>query len=113
MYTGDANEITLKDLEPATSYQLRVYAALPAHSPAGATLCRGEFTAPVTFETRACEPAQPDMPKMLAGAKKKNELGVRWQAPVDNGSKILSFTLEYQAVTHALSGILIYNFKIF
>lgn len=142
VYTGDANEITLKDLEPATAYRLRVFAALPAApatianaaaaastttasasssstsaaaaaanstpppaAPALLTLCRGEYTQAVSFETRACEPAQPEPPKAWPGAKKKNELGVRWQPPVDNGSKIVSYTLEYQPVTHPISGL--------
>lgn len=100
VYTGDANEITLKDLEPATSYQLRVYAALPSSSSSSA--CRGEFTPAVSFETRACEPSQPELPKLLA--KKKNELSIRWLAPSDNGSKITSYTLEYQPVSHPITG---------
>lgn len=91
VYTGDANEITLKDLKPNTAYSLRVHASLSSK-------CRGSYTNVVSFQTLSCAPDQPTPPK-LTGMKKKNELTLRWANPNDNGAKITNFTLEYQEVS--------------
>ena len=76
VYTGDANEITLKDLRPNTKYYLRVFASLTSK-------CRGDYTNAVCFQTLMCQPDQPAPPK-LTGTKKRN--------------KCSNFILEYQEV---------------
>ena len=86
VYTGDANEITLKDLKPNSVYFLRVFASLSVK-------VRGDHTEVVTFQTRIHEPEQPQPPKQTGG-KKKSELAFRWTNPNDNGSKILNYILE-------------------
>ncbi len=90
VYTGDANEITLKDLKPNTLYYLRVSASINQQF-------HSEHTPPVSFQTLSCQPDQPIGPKLI-GTKKKNELTLRWQNPNDNGSKIINYILEYQQV---------------
>jgi hypothetical protein len=91
VYTGDANEITLKDLRPNTKYLLRVYASIDRN-------CRGDYTNVVTFQT---EPYQPDQPYPVkqTGLKKKNEISLKWNSVNDNGSKIFNYILEMQEHT--------------
>lgn len=89
VYKGDAIEITLQDLCPFTVYYLRVFASLTSQF-------RGDYTEPVSFQTKACEPDRPAVPKLFA--RKKNEMTVRWTAANENGSKIVDFVLQYRQV---------------
>ncbi|CAF1539479.1 unnamed protein product [Adineta ricciae] len=86
VYCGDAIEITLKDLKPATEYHLKVCACIDS--------CKGEYTNPVPFTTEQCEPDRPSPPKLLGG-RLKNSLTLKWTATADNGSKITNYILEY------------------
>ncbi|CAF1622355.1 unnamed protein product [Adineta ricciae] len=86
VYCGDANEITLKDLKPATEYHLKVCACIDS--------CKGEYTNPVPFTTDQCEPDRPAPPKLL-GSRLKNSMTLKWTATADNGSKVLNYILEY------------------
>ncbi|UJR13965.1 hypothetical protein I4U23_000968 [Adineta vaga] len=86
VYCGDAIEITLKDLKPATEYHLKVCACIDS--------CKGEYTNPVPFVTEQCEPDRPTPPKLL-GSRLKNSLTLKWTATADNGSKISNYILEY------------------
>ncbi|CAF4746278.1 unnamed protein product, partial [Rotaria socialis] len=88
---GDANEITLKDLKPATEYHLKVCACIDS--------CKGEYIYPVPFTTEQCEPDRPLPPKLL-GSRLKNSLTLKWTAANDNGSKILNYILEYDEVCY-------------
>lgn len=90
VYTGDANEITLKDLKPNTKYFLRVFASLGQR-------CQSEYTDVLSFQTKEAEPDQPMPPKQV-GARKKNELTFRWTNPNDNGSKIFNYILEFKEI---------------
>ena len=92
VYSGDATEITLKDLRPASQYTLRVHASLSSQLH-GDSHC-------VQFQTRACEPDQPHAPKEAGSARKKNEINLRWNSVVDNGSKVLNYILECDEVSH-------------
>lgn len=86
VYTGDANEITLKDLRPNSKYFLRVYASLDRN-------CRGDYTCAVSFQTQPSQP-EPSTPPKQVGPKRKNEICVKWGSAIDNGSKILNYILE-------------------
>lgn len=88
VYTGDANEITLKDLRPNTKYFLRVFASLDNN-------CRGDYTSAVPFQTEPCQPDQPMAPKQT-GLKKKNEIALKWNSANDNGAKIINYILEFK-----------------
>jgi fibronectin type III domain-containing protein 3 len=95
VYSGDANEITLKDLKPNTKYFIRAFASLTRK-------CRGDYTAIVSFETKQFQPDPPSQPKMIS--KKKNEISLRWPTNSnDNGSKIINFILECQKIESNLS----------
>ncbi|XP_064639547.1 fibronectin type-III domain-containing protein 3A-like isoform X2 [Lineus longissimus] len=85
VYSGDATEITLQDLKPATEYHLRVSALLDD--------IKGDTTESVSFKTKACEPDAPSQPKLAS--RTKTMLQLKWSATSDNGSKIVSYVLEY------------------
>ena len=92
VYSGEANEITLKDLVANTQYFLRVSASLSQK-------CKSPTTEIVSFKTKTLQPDQPSAPKQV-GAKKKNELTIKWLEPNSNGSKIQNFILEYQEINN-------------
>jgi len=105
-FSGDANEITLKDLKPATEYHLKYLNILCRNAfsmpfcfrvCACIDSCKGEYTNPTPFTTEQCEPDQPSQPKLL-GSRLKNALTLKWTATPDNGSKILNYILEYDEV---------------
>ncbi|XP_041356067.1 fibronectin type-III domain-containing protein 3A-like [Gigantopelta aegis] len=85
VYSGDATEITLKDLKPATEYFLRVCTVLNDD-------LKGNQTDAVSFRTAACEPDMPQPATLLA--KTKTSLQLKWKAACENGSKISTYTLE-------------------
>ncbi|ESO87946.1 hypothetical protein LOTGIDRAFT_126794 [Lottia gigantea] len=85
VYNGDANEITLKDLKPATDYHLRVCSVLSED-------LKGALTEPISFCTQACEPDVPPLPKSYSITK--NSISLKWNPSCDNGSKISTYTLE-------------------
>lgn len=85
VYNGDATEITLKDLKPATDYFLRVCTSLED--------LKGKPTKAVQFTTGICEPDAPAAPKL--SSKTKTSITLKWNAPCENGSKITSYVLDY------------------
>ncbi|CAL1527876.1 unnamed protein product [Lymnaea stagnalis] len=86
VFCGDATEITLKDLKPATEYHLKVCAVF------GEEL-KGALTEPVSFQTLNCEPDAPQAPKLMN--KTKTSVQLKWNAACENGSKITAYQLEY------------------
>jgi len=84
-YRGDATEITLTDLSPANEYHLKVCACIDT--------CNGEYTIPVPFTTKSCEPDPPSPPKLM-GSPTKNSFALKWTSANENGSKILNYILE-------------------
>ncbi|XP_033760580.1 fibronectin type-III domain-containing protein 3A-like isoform X1 [Pecten maximus] len=84
VYSGDATEITLKDLKPATEYHLKVCTSLED--------VKGSATEPVRFLTGICEPDPPQMPKLHA--RTKTSITLKWNATCENGARISTYTLE-------------------
>ncbi|KAK3095390.1 hypothetical protein FSP39_014126 [Pinctada imbricata] len=91
VYTGDATEITLKDLKPATDYHLRVYTSLDD--------LKGNTTDAVKFTTTSCEPDPPPPPKL--SSKTKTSITLKWNTACENGSKVSTYALECDKGTGA------------
>ena len=78
IFSGASLECRLTDLRPHTEYHIRVHAVLKSHK------LRGGASDTVSFLTKACEPDQPNPPKMLQ--RSKTTINLRWNPPVDNGA---------------------------
>uniref|UniRef100_A0ABK0L2U7 Fibronectin type III domain containing 3B n=1 Tax=Rattus norvegicus TaxID=10116 RepID=A0ABK0L2U7_RAT len=85
IYSGEELECNLKDLRPATDYHVRVYAMYNS--------VKGSCSEPVSFTTHSCAPECPFPPKLAH--RSKSSLTLQWKAPIDNGSKITSYLLEW------------------
>ncbi|KAG8581263.1 hypothetical protein GDO81_007605 [Engystomops pustulosus] len=85
IYSGEELECHLKDLRPATDYHVRVYTTN--------TSVKGSCSEPITFTTHSCAPECPFPPKL--SHRTKSSLTLQWKAPVDNGSKITSYLLQW------------------
>uniref|UniRef100_A0A8U8AM45 Uncharacterized protein n=1 Tax=Geospiza parvula TaxID=87175 RepID=A0A8U8AM45_GEOPR len=85
IYSGEELEYHLKDLRPATDYHVRVYATYNS--------VKGSCSEPVSFTTHSSAPESPFPPK--ASHRTKSSLTLQWKAPIDNGSKITSYLLEW------------------
>jgi predicted phage tail protein len=99
VYNGDATEITLKDLRPATEYHLKVSSLLDD--------LHGELTDPVSFRTMSCEPDPPSAPKL--SSRTKTSLLLKWNTTSDNGAKISSYSLEYDQGRGDMEFVEVYN----
>ncbi|CAN0242913.1 unnamed protein product [Lampetra fluviatilis] len=85
IYSGEDREICVRDLRPATDYHVRV-----------STVCasaRGSCSDSVGFTTHGCVPDPPAAPRLTQ--RNKTSLVLHWKAPVDNGSKITGYLLEW------------------
>ncbi|XP_061099120.1 fibronectin type III domain containing 3Ba isoform X2 [Conger conger] len=85
IYSGEELECNLKDLRPATDYHVRVNAL--CNSVKGPCSDAGAFT------THSSAPDCPFPPKL--SHRTKSTLTLQWKPPVDNGSKITSYLLEW------------------
>ncbi|NXG50814.1 FND3B protein, partial [Psilopogon haemacephalus] len=85
IYSGEELEYNLKDLRPATDYHVRVYATYNS--------VKGSCSEPVSFTTHSSAPECPFPPK--PSHRTKSSLTLQWKAPIDNGSKITSYLLEW------------------
>ncbi|XP_036609838.1 fibronectin type III domain-containing protein 3B [Trichosurus vulpecula] len=85
IYSGEELECSLKDLRPATDYHVRVYAMYNS--------VKGSCSEPVSFTTHSCAPESPYPPKL--SHRTKSSLTLQWKAPIDNGSKVTSYLLEW------------------
>ncbi|NWU62233.1 FND3B protein, partial [Pterocles burchelli] len=85
IYSGEELEYNLKDLRPATDYHVRVYAMYNS--------VKGSCSEPVSFTTHSAAPECPFPPK--PSHRTKSSLTLQWKAPIDNGSKITSYLLEW------------------
>ncbi|XP_078420592.1 fibronectin type III domain containing 3Ba [Cetorhinus maximus] len=85
IYSGGDLECSLTDLQPTTDYHIRVSTIYNS--------VKGSYSEPVSFTTQSCAPDTPSPPKL--SHRTKSTLTVQWKAPVDNGSKITSYLLEW------------------
>ncbi|ETE72948.1 Fibronectin type III domain-containing protein 3B [Ophiophagus hannah] len=85
IYSGEELEYKLKDLRPATEYHVRIHAMYNS--------VKGSCSEPVSFITRSCAPECPFPPR--PSHRTKNSLTLQWKAPIDNGSRITSYLLEW------------------
>ncbi|XP_070539464.1 fibronectin type-III domain-containing protein 3A-like isoform X2 [Ptychodera flava] len=84
MYSGPDMEFVIADLKPATEYHLSICAILDDIT--------GQPSKAAMFKTLSCAPAIPAPPKLIQ--RTKNSISIKWNAPADNGSRIVSYTLE-------------------
>uniref|UniRef100_A0A8C6PTE1 Fibronectin type III domain containing 3Ba n=1 Tax=Nothobranchius furzeri TaxID=105023 RepID=A0A8C6PTE1_NOTFU len=85
IYSGEELEYHLKDLRPATDYHVRVTATYES--------VRGSCSEPGSFTTHCSVPDAPLAPKLTH--RTKSSLSLQWKPPVDNGSKISNYLLEW------------------
>ncbi|XP_039194047.1 fibronectin type III domain-containing protein 3B [Crotalus tigris] len=85
IYSGEELEYKLKDLRPATEYHIRIYAMYNS--------VKGSCSEPISFITRSSAPECPVPPR--PSHRTKNSLTLQWKAPIDNGSRITSYLLEW------------------
>lgn len=83
-YSGEATEILLQDLKPATDYSVKVGASLAG--------IRWPETEPFMFRTNCSVPDPPQAPTMVSRAR--SNIMLRWQSALENGSKITLYSLE-------------------
>jgi hypothetical protein len=86
IFSGTSMECYLTDLRPHTEYHIRVHAILKPRN------MKGGASDTVSFQTNACEPDQPAMPKLAN--KTKTSIAMRWNPPTDNGAHISHYILE-------------------
>nr|CDS19493.1 Fibronectin type III domain containing protein [Echinococcus granulosus] len=91
VYVGEVTCILLQDLRPGVQYNIKVCCMYEG-------LC-GTASESAEFVTLATEPSCPRPPNVFA--RTKSTLSVRWAVPADNGSKIISYCLQYATVTKA------------
>ncbi|XP_059847759.1 fibronectin type III domain containing 3Ba [Hypanus sabinus] len=85
IYSGEDLECSLTDLRPTTDYHIRVSTIYNS--------VKGSYSEPVSFTTQSCAPDTPFPPKV--SQRTKSTLTIQWKAPLDNGSKITSYLLEW------------------
>ncbi|XP_064188714.1 fibronectin type III domain-containing protein 3B-like [Anguilla rostrata] len=87
VYSGDELECNLTDLRPATEYHVRVSAMYND--------VRGSCSEAGAFTTHSSIPDCPSPPRLSHRTKSTLTLQWKFQPPVDNGSKITSYLLEW------------------
>ncbi|MEE6501418.1 hypothetical protein FKM82_004167 [Ascaphus truei] len=85
IYSGEELECHLKELRPAADYHVRVYTVNRS--------VKGTCSEPLGFTTLSCVPEPPFPPKL--SHRTKSSLTLQWKAPVDNGSRITSYLLQW------------------
>lgn len=78
-------ELMIENLKPGTYFYVCVRAVLEGTV--------GKSSMCTTFKTKCCEPDAPHPVKLVT--RTKNSLILKWNAPSDNGAKIISYILEY------------------
>ena len=95
IFSGASMECYLTDLRPHTEYHIRVHAILKRIN------LKGGASDTVSFETSACEPDQPAIPKLVN--RSKTSIQLRWNPPNDNGAHISHYIFESDDAT-SISG---------
>lgn len=85
IYSGASLSCRIQDLKPGQEYSV----CLQVHYDE----LQGSATDPMKFTTPACEPDQPQPPKLIH--RSKNSVQLRWSAANDNGAHIIHYVLEY------------------
>lgn len=85
IYSGASLSCRIQDLRPGQEYSVCLQVHLDE--------LQGSASDLIKFTTPACEPDQPQIPKLIS--RTKNSLQLRWNAVNDNGSHILYYILEY------------------
>uniref|UniRef100_A0A8B9HSY7 Fibronectin type III domain containing 3Bb n=1 Tax=Astyanax mexicanus TaxID=7994 RepID=A0A8B9HSY7_ASTMX len=85
VYSGEELQYTLTDLRPATDYHVRVSAVCNS--------VKGPHSEVRAFTTHSAPPETPLPPRL--SHRTKSSLTLQWKPPVDNGSKITSYILEW------------------
>uniref|UniRef100_A0A8B9JAL5 Fibronectin type III domain containing 3Bb n=1 Tax=Astyanax mexicanus TaxID=7994 RepID=A0A8B9JAL5_ASTMX len=84
-FSGEELQYTLTDLRPATDYHVRVSAVCNS--------VKGPHSEVRAFTTHSAPPETPLPPRL--SHRTKSSLTLQWKPPVDNGSKITSYILEW------------------
>ncbi|XP_062377150.1 fibronectin type III domain-containing protein 3B [Sardina pilchardus] len=85
VYSGEELEYNLTDLRPATDYHVRVSTVSDS--------VRGPRSEAGTFTTH-CGPPDTPLPPRLSH-RSRSSLTLQWKPPIDNGSRITSYILEW------------------
>ncbi|CAH1175829.1 unnamed protein product [Phaedon cochleariae] len=85
IYSGPSLSCRIQDLRPGQEYSVCLQVHLDE--------LQGSVTDLVKFVTPACEPDQPQPPKLIN--RTKSSLQLRWNAVHDNGAHVLHYVLEY------------------
>uniref|UniRef100_A0AAR2IL91 Fibronectin type-III domain-containing protein n=1 Tax=Pygocentrus nattereri TaxID=42514 RepID=A0AAR2IL91_PYGNA len=85
VYSGEELQYTLTDLRPATDYHVRVSAVCNS--------VKGPHSEARAFTTHSAPPETPLPPRL--SHRTKSSLTLQWKPPVDNGSKITNYVLEW------------------
>jgi len=95
-YSGPENSTEIKDLNPATQYQLRVCAI----NSAGASA----YSCNVSMVTPASAPAVPH--SLLVYHSTSSSLSVKWKKPSDHGEAITHYNVEWGLNEKELSSVI-------
>ncbi|XDV47650.1 hypothetical protein PO909_017225 [Leuciscus waleckii] len=85
VYSGEKLQYTLTDLRPATDYHIRVSSVCNS--------VKGPSSDARAFTTQSAPPETPLPPRL--SHRTKSSLTLQWKPPVDNGSKITNYVLEW------------------
>merc|ERR1719228_2377776 len=95
-YSGPDNSTEIKELNPATQYQLRVCAI----NSAGASA----YSCNVSMVTPASAPAVPH--SLLVYHSTSSSLGIKWKKPSDHGEAITHYNVEWGLNEKELSSVI-------
>ncbi|CAM4723100.1 unnamed protein product [Leuciscus chuanchicus] len=85
VYSGEKLQYTLTDLRPATDYHIRVSSVCNS--------VKSPSSDARAFTTQSAPPETPLPPRL--SHRTKSSLTLQWKPPVDNGSKITNYVLEW------------------